>query len=68
MCTEAEGRELGIVFSKYYDKKEVNDQDRRILDDLYVAGYIDYIYADKKLYAKASSGIGRVFGKAQGIS
>jgi len=67
MCTEAEGRELSRVFNRYFSKREVDESDREILDNLYVAGYIDYSYSDKKLYAEASDGIGRVLGKTQEI-
>jgi hypothetical protein len=64
MCTDAEGREINRIFLKYRNGKVAIDlNDKKILDDLVVAGYIDYVYKGKNVYAEASD-IGRDIGRA----
>ena len=54
------GEELYCVFDKYYRGRRVDKSDRKTLDYIYQASYIDYSYSDGALFAEASD-IGRMF-------
>ena len=60
MCTKDEGEEMLRVFDKYYRRKKVDGDDRKMLDYLYEASFIDYSYSGDVLYAEASA-IGRQY-------
>ena len=60
MCTKDEGEEMLRVFDKYYRRKKVDGDDRKMLDYLYEASFIDYSYSGDILYAEASA-IGRQY-------
>lgn len=60
--TMKEGMEIYRVFDKYYRGRRVEDGDRKALDSLYEASYIDYEFRDGVI-ARASRK-GRQFKKA----
>lgn len=53
-CTRHEGMEIYRVFDKYYRGRKVDDGDRKVLDSLYEASYIDYEFRGGVMYARAS--------------
>ncbi|MCL2148767.1 MAG: hypothetical protein FWH47_05465 [Methanomassiliicoccaceae archaeon] len=52
---KAEGAELKRIFFKYYDCKQIDDwNDKVMLDKLEVAGHTEYMFEDGKAYAQAT--------------
>ena len=52
---KAEGAELKRIFFKYYDRRQIDDwNDKVMLDKLEVAGHTEYLFEDGKAYAKAT--------------
>ena len=60
MVTKDEGDEMLRVFDRYYRRRKVDEGDRRMLDYLYEASFIDYSCSGDVLYAEASA-IGRQY-------
>jgi len=58
MCTWEEGVNRKRIFFKYRDGKEVDEEDKAILDRLVLSGSVRYEYINGIAYAKAYSNMG----------
>ena len=48
------GDEMERVFTKYYRRRRVENQGVEMLDDLYDASFVDYVYVGDELFVEAS--------------
>jgi len=52
---KVEGKELNRIFFKYYDRRQIDDwNDKVMLDNLEAAGHTEYLLEDGKAYAQAT--------------
>ncbi|MCL2148774.1 MAG: hypothetical protein FWH47_05500 [Methanomassiliicoccaceae archaeon] len=49
-----DGQRMNEVFTKYYDERELDPEDKPMLDMLQLALQIEFVLRDNKVFARAS--------------